>query len=96
SKIAVYGRVPLFFYILHVYLIHLLAIIGVLILGHKWTDMILTTWVSENAHLKGFGYSLFVVYLVWILVILLLYPVCKWYDQYKRTHVAKQKWLSYL
>ena len=40
------------------------------------------------------GYSLGATYLVWISLVLLLYPVCKWYNRYKSTH--DYKWLSYL
>jgi hypothetical protein len=43
----------------------------------------------------GEGYSLGVVYLIWIAVVFLMYPVCKWYDKYKTNHKEK-KWLSYL
>jgi hypothetical protein len=41
-----------------------------------------------------YGYSLPVVYLIWVIVIVSLYPVCAWYAEYKRTH--KQWWLRYL
>ncbi|PWT72326.1 MAG: hypothetical protein C5B59_16025 [Bacteroidetes bacterium] len=96
EKVAVYGRVPLFYYIVHIYLIHILAVLAVTLSGRKWTDMVLTTWVSNTESLKGYGYSLIVVYLIWIFIIVSLYPVCKWYDKYKRTHISEKPWLSYL
>jgi hypothetical protein len=43
----------------------------------------------------GEGYSLGVVYLIWLAVVIALYPLCKWYDNYKTNHREK-KWLSYL
>jgi uncharacterized membrane protein len=91
------GRVPLFFYILHIFLIHGLAVIAVVISGRPWTDMIIVTLAnsSESPWLKGYGFSLAGTYMVWILVILLLYPVCRWYDGYKTNH-KKKWWLSYL
>jgi hypothetical protein len=46
--------------------------------------------------LKGFGFPLFVVYLVWIGLIVVLYPLCRWYDGYKRAHQATRWWLSYV
>lgn len=93
--LIVFGRVPLFYYFLHVFVIHLFAIIGILIFGGNWQDMILTADVFQNAKLINYGYSLLVVYLVWIFIILLLYPMCKWYMIYKLNN--KQKWwLSYL
>ena len=57
--------------------------------------MILEEWVNDTAALKGFGYSLWVVYVVWIGVIILLYPICKKFDNYKQNNKDKW-WLSYL
>jgi uncharacterized membrane protein len=93
--LLVFGRVPLFYYFLHVLIIHILAILGILIFGGDWKDMILTPEVFENAKLVDYGYSLFVVYLVWISVIAMLYYPCKRYMIYKATHNDKW-WLSYL
>jgi len=92
-----FGRVPLFFYLLHLFLIHGLAVIAVVISGRPWTDMIFRTNQNEKdaPWLAGFGYSLGTTYLVWLLVIVLLYPLCKWYDGYKSAHKEKW-WLSYL
>ena len=45
--------------------------------------------------LTGYGYPLWIVYTVWILVIVVLYPVCKKYMQYKANNKDKW-WLSYL
>ena len=97
SMIIRIGRVPLFFYILHLFLIHLLAVVAVVLSGRPWTDMISITNINakDSPWLKGYGFSLAGTYLVWIIVVLLLYPSCKWYDQYKTSH--KQKWwLSYI
>ena len=91
----VFGRVPLLFYFLHVLVIHALAMLGLSLLGGNWRDMILTADGFINAKLIDYGYPLWVVYLIWIAVILLLYPVCKKYMIYKASN--KQKWwLSYL
>ena len=89
------GRVPFFYYILHIYLIHLAAMFAAEISGFVWSDMILQKRTWLDAQLKGYGFSLGVTYLVWIGIVLLLYPLCKWYDRYKTAN--KQKWwLSYL
>lgn len=98
GKIVIpFGRVPLFFYILHLFLIHGLAVVAVVASGRPWTDMIITTLANakESPWLKGYGFSLAGTYAVWILVVLILYPLCKWYDRYKTTHKEKW-WLSYL
>jgi len=91
----VFGRVPLFYYFLHMLVIHILAIIGILIFGGNWQDMIVTGKSFMNETLKTYGYSLFIVYLVWISVVLLLYPLCKKYMTYKANNKDKW-WLSYL
>jgi hypothetical protein len=93
----IFGRVPLFFYILHLFLIHLLAIGAVVWSGRPWTDMILigNTNANDSPWLAGYGFSLGITYIVWMLIILVLYPICKWYDKYKISHREK-RWLSYL
>lgn len=94
--ISVYGRVPLFFYILHLYFIHLLAMLAAVLTGFRWTDMTgFTRWISAMPNLQGYGFNLGVVYLVWISIVVLLYPLCKMYDRYKAAHKNKW-WLSYL
>lgn len=95
NYLIVFGRVPLFFYFLHVLVIHGLALLGMVIFGGEWQNMILTADVFRNAKLIDYGYSLWVVYWVWIGVILLLYPLCYKYMVYKITH-KKYWWLSYL
>lgn len=97
EQIAVFGRVPFFYYVIHLYLIHLLATIAALISGYDWRNMVsLTDRVNRVPGLKGYGFSLLIVYLVWIGVVFFLYPFCKWFDQYKRSHQSKHWWLSYL
>jgi len=93
--LLVFGRVPLFYYFLHVLVIHFAAVFWMMISGQNWHDMILTASVFINAKLINYGYSLFVVYIIWGLLILLLYPVSKWYMEYKAKNKDKW-WLSYL
>jgi len=92
---VVFGRVPLFYYFLHIIVIHLFAIIGILIFGGNWEDMILTPQAFTTAKLATYGYSLGIVYFVWIGIILLLYPLSKKYMLYKANNKDKW-WLSYL
>jgi uncharacterized membrane protein len=96
EKIKVIGRVPLFYYLAHIYIIHIAAMIATNFSGHEWSDMVsLSTWVSFEPKLQGYGFSLGTVYIVWALLILILYFLCKWYDRYKFAHKEKW-WLSYL
>jgi uncharacterized membrane protein len=94
--ISVYGRVPMFYYLLHIFLIHLLTLLA----AGMFTDFSWKVWLLEQPlwfaeGLKGYGFSLGVVYLVWLIVVISLYPLCKWYDRYKTSHKEK-RWLSYL
>jgi uncharacterized membrane protein len=96
SRISVFGRVPFFFYLAHIALVHGLAVIGAVIDHHKWSDMVVSTWVTGSPGLKGYGFNLLTVYIIWVGVILILYPFCRAYDRYKRANQATKKWLSYL
>jgi uncharacterized membrane protein len=94
--ISVYGRVPMFYYLVHVYLVHLVAMIcSELFTTLDWRNWILDQPPWNNPSFQGYGYSLGVVYLVWVAVVIVLYPLCKWYDKYKQTHKEKW-WLSYI
>jgi uncharacterized membrane protein len=90
-----FGRVPFFFYILHLYLVHLIAMIFAQFSGFGWEKMILPFWVNFVPALNGYGFHLWVVYAVWIGIIALAYPLCKRFDGYKKSHREKW-WLSYL
>lgn len=93
---CVFGRVPFFYYILHIYLIHLIAVFAAEFTGFGWQVMVsMPTFATRVEALKGYGFNLITVYVVWIIVILLLYPLCKKFDNYKQSHKEKW-WLSYL
>ncbi|HEY0668017.1 MAG TPA: hypothetical protein VGD22_07570, partial [Sphingobacteriaceae bacterium] len=62
---------------------------------YSWEDMILNQSFLNTDHLKGYGFSLGVVYIIWVGIVATLYPLCKWYDNYKQNH-KQNKWLSYL
>ncbi|HEY4336599.1 MAG TPA: heparan-alpha-glucosaminide N-acetyltransferase domain-containing protein [Puia sp.] len=96
ARIQIFGRVPMFYYLAHIYLIHLLAVVGVGISIHNWKIMFfIPSRLSLVSSLKGYGFGLLTTYLVWISVVLLLYPLCKRFDQYKRKHQSTKWWLSY-
>jgi len=90
------GKVPMFYYALHFTLIHLLAVGTCLVRYHS------AHWMFESPDLgnypftapPGWGYSLPVVYLVWALVVILMYPLSKWFAALKQRR--SDAWLSYL
>ncbi len=93
QPILVFGRVPLFYYLLHLPLIHGLAVVVAYArFGHA--DWLLGSPFNWAAAPPGASFSLAIVYLIWIGVVLLLYPVCRWFAEVKRRR--RDAWLSYL
>ena len=93
--VTIYGRVPFFYYVIHFYLIHTISMLFFLARGHSFSSGIYNDFrTGPNFIVPGEGYSLWVVYAVWLFVVVSLYPVCKWFSEYKKTHT--QWWLSYL
>ena len=92
----VFGRVPLFYYVMHMPLIHLVAV-GVCLARYGTAH-----WMFESPRPDlipftpppGWGFDLPVVYLVWLAVVLALYPLCRWFAAVKQRSDAP--WLSYL
>jgi len=70
SIFLVYGRVPLFYYILHLYLARLLCFLTFVVMGKK----------------HGYSFPLDTVYIIWLLVVFILYFPCRWFMKYKQTH----------
>jgi uncharacterized membrane protein len=92
----VLGRVPLFYFVLHLPLIHLLALV---VCYARYGEV---HWIFESPTLAqfpfarppGWGYSLPVVYVIWVGVVIALYPVCRWFADVRRRRT--DPWLSYL
>lgn len=92
----VIGKVPLFYYVLHFVLIHLLAVLT------SYARYGSAHWMFESPTLAnypftappGWGYSLPVVYLVWAFVVVAMYPLCRWFAALKQRR--DDWWLSYL
>jgi uncharacterized membrane protein len=84
--VTTFGRVPLFYYVAHIYLLHACAIVFAQI----------TTGAGFAASHKpdGYGLGLAGIYIVWLAVVILLYPLCPWFAAIKRRRI--EWWWSYL
>lgn len=89
--LLVYGRVPLFYYVLHIYLIHVMAILVALACHQPvWHGPIIGA-----PRPFGYGHGLPFVYVMWILAVVMLYLPCRWFMQLKARH-RDWAWLSYV
>jgi len=92
----VIGKVPMFYYLLHLPLIHLLAVVVC------YASYGQVHWMFESPSISkfpitpppGWGFSLPIVYLIWAFVGLALYPLCRWFAALKQRR--RDAWLSYL
>jgi uncharacterized membrane protein len=93
---TVFGRVPLFYFVLHFFLIHLLAAIACAWIYGTPRYMMQSPDLGNYPFTvpPGWGFPLPVVYGVWVAVVAMLYPVCAWYGALKRRSASR--WLSYL
>jgi len=87
--ITVFGRVPFFYYVVHLYLLHILAVL------YAWATLgDLSKLASLAGKPPGYGLGLAGVYAVWLAVVVLLYPACRWFAALKRRRT--EWWWSYL
>lgn len=98
SPVTLFGNVAMFYYVMHIFLIHILATLVIVWNGLPWKIMILTTSPSRGLPAlvkENFGLSLGGTYLVWVIVILILYPMCVWWNKVKSRNKGKW-WVSYV
>ncbi|HEY8893957.1 MAG TPA: heparan-alpha-glucosaminide N-acetyltransferase domain-containing protein, partial [Niastella sp.] len=93
ETVCVYGKVPLFYFVVHFYIIHLLVFVMLYLQGFKSSDMVFG--FSFGRPKTGSGIPLWGVYLVWMAMVVLMYPLCKWYGRYKERNKGKN-WVRYL
>jgi len=89
--IATFGRVPFFYYVVHIFLLHALAI------AFAWATIGDIGWLfGSMAGRKpaAYGLSLAGIYAVWLAVVVALYPLCRWFAGLKRRRA--EWWWSYL
>jgi len=90
NMFVMFGRVPFAFYVAHFYLLHTLSLLLGTLQGFRPGELA----TFPPFYPKGYGVSLLAVYGVWILVIVILYPFCRWVAEVKARNRAW--WLSYL
>lgn len=90
---TIYGKVPLFYFLIHWYILHPLMFLIVFIQGYKYSDLVFGVSLGRPKGISGV--NLWYIYVIWVLVVIALYPLCKWYGKYKERHKEK-KWLRYL
>jgi uncharacterized membrane protein len=96
KPLTLFGKVALFYYVAHIFLIHLLAMLAAILTGYSWHSMIFQGPPGQGSTLlKGYGLSLWEVYGVWVLVIFLLYPLCVYWNSLKIRNMKKW-WVSYI
>ena len=91
---SVYGRVPLFYFIIHFFLIHFILLIVLILQGFHWSQLDFASGTFGRPKGVESGLPLWAVYLIWIGVVLILYKPCVWFGKYKSDH--KQWWLKYV
>ncbi|WP_461092196.1 DUF1624 domain-containing protein [Spirosoma gilvum] len=91
--VRVYGKTPLFYFLAHWYLIHPLVFVMVFLQGFHRSDLVFGSNFGRPK--TGSGVELWAIYAIWFLIVLLMYPLCRWYGTYKERH-KEQWWLRYL
>jgi uncharacterized membrane protein len=89
--LIVFGRVPLFFYLLHLYAIHGLVLVFAFLMACEARSFL----ASSGDFPPWWGFSLPMVYLIWIGILLLLYPLCRWFAAVKFRHKGAW-WTPYI
>jgi len=93
--ISVYGKVPFFYYVIHFYSLHVLCMILFISRGHAFNENTPPVFgIPFHFLIAGEGYSLKIVYLIWMLLVIALYPLCKAFGEYKMK--SRKWWVSYL
>lgn len=98
NPLRVFGRVPMFYYICHFYLIHAVALAVSRIKYGRWDYFLhfpgALLGLPDPTFPKNWGYSLGIAYLIWIAIVSVLYLPCRWYMGVKQR--SRSPWLSYL
>ncbi|AWK04896.1 hypothetical protein HYN56_11920 [Flavobacterium crocinum] len=90
----VYGKVPLFYFVIHFYIIHILTLVMLFAQGFSFSQFEFTTGTFGRPKDIESGFPIWTVYLIWIFVLALLYKPCKWFGKHKAEN--QHWWLKYI
>jgi uncharacterized membrane protein len=90
----IYGRVPLFYFIVHFYLVHLITLIVLFFQGFHWSQMDFALGSFGRPKEVVSGLSLGYIYIIWIVVVLVMYQPCVWFGNFKASN--NHWWLKYI
>ena len=93
AVLQVYGRVPLFYYLLHWYIAHSLLFLLLYVHGYSTSQFSFGFNFGRPQNFPGL--PLHWVYILWAFIVAALYPLCKWFGRHKQDNRHKN-WLSYL
>jgi uncharacterized membrane protein len=89
----IFGRVPMFYYLLHIYVLNVLAIAASIVFHQPiWHGTVIADFAQRPA---GYGHGLPFIYAMWLLAVAILYLPCRWFMEL-RSRRRDWKWLSYL
>jgi hypothetical protein len=96
SVLITFGRVPLFYYLIHLPLIHALVLLASCVTGREmaWLFGVFSTPDNSPSAVPGRGFGLPAIYTLWLITLLVLYPICRWFAALKQRR--REVWLSYL
>ncbi len=90
--VRTYGKVPLFYFLIHWYLIHPLVFLMAWLQGFNTSQFVFGTSFGRPV---GSGLPLWGIYAMWLAVVIALYPLCRSYSKYKEANREKA-WLRLL
>ena len=94
AVLLAYGRTPLFTYVLHIYVVHGASLVVAMLAGYPASSHANFLADPFRLYQAGFGFNLLVVYVVWLAILVALYPASRWFAEVKRRR--REWWLSYL
>jgi len=95
KKVAlIYGKVPLFYFVIHFYVIHIITLFMLILQGFNWSQLEFASGTFGRPKGVESGLPLWSIYFIWIFVVMILYKPCLWFGKYKEEN--QHWWLKYI